>query len=271
MPADPYDDDLPKIVLEKEDRMSFHQPTGNAPKGGKTPTPPKGNDKDTDSRRDSSAGGASFTVILALLLALGASGASGWLYLQNEAQKRQFADAQQRIVELENRLLASDEEMGQSAAALQVRVTELTEKANQLWDQMDKLWASAWRRNQSDIKKLTQKVDNQSGDLNKQFSVVESELGLTSTTIGVLQEQLSAQQTRTQELSTSLAAIAEKGDTSQQTMANLRTMLVATDNTNNELTKRLAELEQWRAQVQSASAPEATTPDGPVVGAVTPP
>jgi predicted nucleic acid-binding Zn-ribbon protein len=264
MPADPYDDDLPKIILEKEDRVSFHQATGSEPKG-KTPTPPQSSDGKNRS------GGSSFTVTLALLLALGASGASGWLYMQNEAQKMQFADAQQRIVELENRLLASDEEMGQSAAALQVRVTELSEKAEQLWEQMDKLWASAWRRNQADIKKLTQKVDNQSGDLNKQFSVVESELGLTSTTISVLQEQLTSQQQRTQELSTSLSAVAEQGGESDQTIANLRSMLVATDNTNNTLAKRLEELEKWRAQMEKVETPKVDKPDGPVVGSVTPP
>jgi predicted nucleic acid-binding Zn-ribbon protein len=264
MPADRYDDDLPKIVLEKEDRVSFHQPAGNAPKG-KTTTSPMSSDE------QKSSGGSSFTVVLAFLLALGASGASGWLYMQNEEQKKQFADAQNRIAELENRLLASDEEMGQSAAAIQVRVTELTEKTDQLWEQMDKLWASAWRRNQADIKKLTQTVDNQSGDLGKQFSVVESELGLASTTIGILQEQLSAQQERTQELSTSLSAIVEKGGESEQTITNLRSMLVATDNTNNELIKRLAELEKWRAQSESVEAPKVDKPEGPVVGSITPP
>ena len=265
MPADPYDDDLPKIVLEKEDRVSFHQAAGSVPKG-KTST------QATSSDEKSSSSGSSFTVVLALLLALGASGASGWLYMQNETQKMQFADAQQRIVELENRLLASDEEMGQSAAALQVRVTELTEKADQLWEQMDKLWASAWRRNQADIKTLTQKVDNQSGDLSKQFSVVESELGLASTTIGVLQEQLSLHQERTQQLSTSLAAVAERGGESEQTITNLRSMLVATDNTNNQLIKRLAELEKWREQEEKAEKPVPNQPDdGPVVGSITPP
>jgi predicted nucleic acid-binding Zn-ribbon protein len=266
MPADPYDDDLPKIVLEQEDRVSFHQPVGNSSKG-------KESAPLSDDSNDGRSGGSSFTVVLALLLALGASGASGWLYMQNEAQKKQFANAQQRIVELENRLLASDEEMGQSAAALQVRVTELTEKSDQLWEQMDKLWASAWRRNQSEIKKLTQKVDNQSGDLNKQFSVVESELGLTTTTIGVLQEQLSAQQERTQQLSTSLQVVVEKGGESEQTIANLRSMLVATDNTNNQLLKRLSELENWRATEEKTETPPAAASqtEGPVVGSVTPP
>ena len=144
--------------------MSFHQPSGA------TPTSSSSSTTDSLDEPKSSSGGSSFTVVFALLIALGAGGASGWLYTQNEAQKKVLLDAQQSIAELENRLSATDEEMGQSAVALQVKVTELGEKADQLWEQMDKLWASAWRRNQSEIKTLRQKVDNQSGDLSKQFS-----------------------------------------------------------------------------------------------------
>ncbi|MEN8771342.1 MAG: hypothetical protein ABF267_08670, partial [Glaciecola sp.] len=66
-------------------------------------------------------------------------------------------------------------EMGNSTVALQVKVTELANRLEELWQQMDKLWASAWRRNQSEIKDLTKVVeDNRTQAQSNVNSVTES-------------------------------------------------------------------------------------------------
>ena len=75
-------------------------------------------------------------------------------------RKRLPEQAEQRILQLENKLSATGEEIGESTVALQVKVTELTNKTNELWEQMDKLWASAWRRNQQEIADLGDRVGN---------------------------------------------------------------------------------------------------------------
>ncbi|MDG1121075.1 MAG: hypothetical protein P8J70_00065 [Glaciecola sp.] len=137
-------DDVPNIRIDASDRsVQSHNPNG---------TPPPA----TTVVKASNHG----LVISALLLALVSAGAAGYLLYSQQQSQLALQSATARIVELENRLSATGEEMGNSTVALQVKVTELANRSEELWQQMDKLWASAWRRNQSEIKDLTKVVED---------------------------------------------------------------------------------------------------------------
>ncbi len=137
-------DDVPNIRVDASDRsVQAHNPNGTPPP---VTTVVKASNQSL--------------VISALLLALLSSGAAGYLLYSQQQSQLAFDSATARILELENRLSATGEEMGNSTVALQVKVTELANRSEELWQQMDKLWASAWRRNQSEIKDLTKVVED---------------------------------------------------------------------------------------------------------------
>lgn len=137
-------DDVPNIRVDASDRsVQAHNPNGTPPP---VATVVKASNQSL--------------VISALLLALLSSGAAGYLLYSQQQSQLAFDSATARILELENRLSATGEEMGNSTVALQVKVTELANRSEELWQQMDKLWASAWRRNQSEIKDLTKVVED---------------------------------------------------------------------------------------------------------------
>lgn len=149
-------DDFPQIKLDEEDRRG-HQQKAVPAKGKATASA-------TSSGVNSGSGGNSLATF-ALILALGAGGAAVYLYMQLQTQLSLAQSAEARIADLENRLSATGEDLGESTVALQVKVSELSNRTEELWEQMDKLWASAWRRNQKELGDLTTKVDEQVASL----------------------------------------------------------------------------------------------------------
>ncbi|MEN8769889.1 MAG: ABC transporter C-terminal domain-containing protein, partial [Glaciecola sp.] len=118
-------DDVPNIRVDASDRsVQAHNPNGTPPP---VTTVVKASNQSL--------------VISALLLALLSTGAAGYLLYNQQQSQLAFDNATARILELENRLSATGEEMGNSTVALQVKVTELANRLEELWQQMDKLWA----------------------------------------------------------------------------------------------------------------------------------
>ncbi|MEE4244271.1 MAG: hypothetical protein V2I33_02605 [Kangiellaceae bacterium] len=150
-------------------------------------------------RRPSSASNAplpkspapsSTPMILALILAMLACGASFYLFTQLRTQEVFLMAAADRISDLEQRLSATGEEMDQSAVALGVKVKELSEKTDELWKQMDKLWASAWRRNQAEIKELTSEMGKNRNSINSQITSVGNDLKTTKSSLDIISNSL---------------------------------------------------------------------------------
>ena len=76
--------------------------------------------------------------------------ACAWAWqLQQELNRAAAVQAsyEARISDLEDRLSDTDEGMNQSSAAMAVKIKEL-------YSEVDKLWASAWRRNKAKIAEL---------------------------------------------------------------------------------------------------------------------
>ncbi|MCF2856661.1 hypothetical protein L1286_04220 [Pseudoalteromonas sp. SMS1] len=143
--------ELPSITPDLDQVETYKQSLNSASKPA--PLPSSGPDQATSPAKKS--GGMSWLGAAAIIaLAIGSYG----LYQQNQAIQAQLFESTKRIAELEHTLSATGEEMGESAGAIQVKLVALTERTDELWSQMDKLWASAWRRNQSEIKQLKEQT-----------------------------------------------------------------------------------------------------------------
>jgi chromosome segregation ATPase len=164
------------------------------------------------------------TVFIYLLI-----GGAGYLgYQENIKTTALLTSAEQRIAGLERQLSATGEEMGESAIEMKVRLETLGKTSDKLWLEMDKLWASAWRKNQSQIKGLQSKNKT----LNKSLSSLSS-----------------AQQTK---IATTLAAIKELNDkliASEYSIDALKEQMKSSD----KLTQQMKQLSLELSAIESSS------------------
>lgn len=239
-----FDNDLPNIVLDKEDRDAFQR--ARAKEKSKT--------KEQEESHTGPAGGGSKTLtIFALLIALGGCGASYYLYKVTQEQQVLLTDAQTRVTDLERRLSVTGEEMDQSAGALRVKVSELSDKTEELWVQMDKLWASAWRKNQSEINALEGKVTNNAKDFKQKLALVEADSTALSTNLAIIQEQLSNQAESVAQSQTLLNNLQTNDNNNKRQIGDIQAKIIAIDQVNAAITRRVAELEKWRRTPQASS------------------
>ncbi|NCP64885.1 MAG: hypothetical protein GW763_06980 [Paraglaciecola sp.] len=245
-------DDIPKIVLEKDDVESFQRTRAQ---NLKTP----GKNKDTTESAGVTSRGPSWLMLL-LLLTVICGAAVYWSKQQYEVLNQ----AQQRITDLERRLSATGEEMDQSAVALQVKVAELTQKTNELWEQMDKLWASAWRRNQSDIADLTKVVTTNKGAAEGQLKQTSSQLTKLQESLQGLQTELAQQSTSQQLLQDTVADTKLAAQNNEQQLASMQEKLISSALGNNNLTNKVEDLNRQikalEKRINALPTPATTTP-----------
>jgi chromosome segregation ATPase len=136
----------------------------------------------------SKQGNPVWLILLTLIIAITLGLSITWFYQEHSKSQELMLQYQQRITLLEQQLSATGEEMGESTVAMKVRLETLTDKSEKLWLEMDKLWASAWRRNQSDIKTL------RSTSVKHQQKTSDSiqKLSTTLTAIDQLKEKITA-------------------------------------------------------------------------------
>lgn len=92
----------------------------------------------TATRTRSSSGGSGVWVILSLLVAIAALGASYFLWEQSVRAEQAAAQAEARIAELESQLASTGDELTQSDAAVRVKLKELDSEVRKLWDSRKK-------------------------------------------------------------------------------------------------------------------------------------
>jgi chromosome segregation ATPase len=130
--------------------------------------------------------------------------------------------------------------MDQSSATIGLRLKELTDKTNELWEQMDKLWASAWRKNQSEIAKLRDDIK----DINKQSTSFKSSLSALQTAVKGMPElerrvaELGALQAQIDKAVASAAGMASK-------VSSLEASVARSAGAQKDFEKRIATNEQW--------------------------
>ena len=167
-------DDLPNIQTENRG-AAVSQPQAEPKK-----TKNKATKTEVHSVASPSNGIAKTALTLAVLTLMVLLAGVYLLLQQNQAQKDLLINASSRITELENRLSNTDESVSQSSVAQQVKLKELNDRTDELWTQMDKLWASAWRRNQTEITEHGQSLEIHDKKLTRSIKELLSLQKLTS-------------------------------------------------------------------------------------------
>lgn len=109
----------------------------------------------SDNHNNSAKPKSSIAKSLLILIPYIAIAGGGWYFYQQQIKLTSaLENSVTRIQQLENQLSATGEEMGESTIALKAKLEAISEKTELLLTEMDKLWASAWRRNQKEIKEL---------------------------------------------------------------------------------------------------------------------
>lgn len=130
-------DHIPPIIPTRDAVVSRQTGRKKAPGGGKKAV------------RSGGGGGllARLFIVIGLVVA-GVACAWAWQLQQELNNAETVMDSYEaRIADLEDRLSDTDEGMNQSAATMAVKVKEL-------YSEVDKLWASAWRKNKAKIAAL---------------------------------------------------------------------------------------------------------------------
>ncbi|MFT6194210.1 MAG: hypothetical protein ACJASU_001109, partial [Cognaticolwellia sp.] len=113
---------------------------------------------------------------LLILIPYFALAVTGWYFYQQQVStKNTLASSSARIQQLENQLSATGEEIGESTIALKLKLEAISEKTELLLSEMDKLWASAWRKNQEEIKALNSKRINMAQQQDKNTRTVSQQ------------------------------------------------------------------------------------------------
>ncbi|MDY6976973.1 MAG: hypothetical protein SVW51_12240 [Pseudomonadota bacterium] len=232
-------DEFPTIRLDEEDRRDYQTKRQAAPsKATPPPSSPSAN-----RQPENSGSGNGVWVVLVALIALAACGGCYYLYTMLEQQKAVAEQAEKRIMQLENKLSATGEEIGESTVALQVKVTELSNKTNELWEQMDKLWASAWRRNQKEIADLGDRVSNVQTALNKNVSAISDDVKSQAAAIGSVKNQLASLADELLAVNVQLEQATSDKQSAQQRVRNLTDKLSVLEQRNTTLSGRITSLE----------------------------
>ncbi|GAB54840.1 hypothetical protein GPUN_0701 [Glaciecola punicea ACAM 611] len=233
MSDDPKDKDFEPINIELSDRIPS---AGNRQGSAKTSAgAPKSNN--------------SFTSLV-LIVAVIACAASAYLYSANVQNQKVLAQSASRIQSLEDRLSATGEEMGNSTVELQVKVGELAEKSEELWDQMDKLWASAWRKNQQEIKALNTEFTGFQKDASRLSKELENKLADNRTAAANMQSRIDGVNTKVNAQANEMLTLDAKLDDNRQKntaqVQSLRDMtekLILLEKRNTTLLQKIQQLE----------------------------
>lgn len=257
--SNPQDnDDLPQITLDEEDRRGRTQVSSSS--SGKATAKPS--QQSQNAVQTSGGGGGKGLAVFALLIALASAGGAGWLFMQLQIQLERAENAEGRIAELESKLSATGEEIGDTTVALQIKVTELSNKSTELWEQMDKLWASAWRRNQKDIGDLASKVDDQVASLKNNVTGVTSTSNSNTSSIADARSQVENLNSEVLSLNVQLERAAATGGSTRRDLQAATEKLTMLEQRSASLVTRINQLENEIRTIATrvASSGTATPP-----------
>ena len=132
--------------------------------------------------------------LLILMPYLALAGTGWYFYQQQQTVNQALSHSVERIQQLENQL--------SSTVALKVKLEAVSEKTELLLSEMDKLWASAWRRNQTEIKalnsqsqKIVQQQTKNTAAVNQQsneINLLADKVTATEFSINAVTEQMIA-------------------------------------------------------------------------------
>lgn len=238
------DKDFAPINVELSDRISM---TTKRPSPAK-PTAPSASKSNNS------------LVTLLLVFSLTATAGCGYLFWLHKEQVSITNANEKRILSLENKLSTTGEEIGNSTVALQVKVNELSNRSQELWEQMDKLWASAWRRNQQEIKSLESNLGGFQKDVNKLLKDTESKVAIGLDKVQQVQKRLDGVNGKVGAQGNDILAINVEKESLQNTInkqsSELRQMaekLILLEKRNTSLLQKLQQLEAKMVEIVNRS------------------
>jgi chromosome segregation ATPase len=217
--------DIPPIVPTR-DEVASRQRSRKAPRGngGKNAT--------------HQSGGAGLLARLFIVVSLVvAAVACAWAWqLQQELDIAEsvLTQYEQRISDLEDRLSDTDEGMNQSTAAMAVKVKEL-------YSEVDKLWASAWRRNKAKIEGLEKSRDDQGGQI--------TTLSETSRQYSRQLQSLASDTEKLRAVAADLERLVSVAQSNQQLLERLGDDVNRAGLDLARLQQQMGALEEWQASV----------------------
>ena len=168
--------------------------------------------------------------IAALLCAIAAVAGAAVLFNHTQALERTLAQSNLRIADLEGRLSSTDDSVNQSSAAMQVKLKEVA-------GEVDKLWASAWRKNGA-------RIDELEAALKKAGATVDADhrqLG----EIAAAQTKLQQRVASGEEIAAQLKTLKEQQGSLQSAIGRLNSTMNTLTGTQSAQESRLKESEQW--------------------------
>jgi chromosome segregation ATPase len=250
-------DHIPPIIPARDEVVSRQTARQNSRPRGKTPV---------------QGGGAGLLARLLIVISLVvAAVACAWAWqLQQELDVTVpvLALYEERISDLEDRLSDTDEGMNQSAATLGVKIKELS-------SEVDKLWASAWRRNKAKIAELEKSSSAHGSRL--------STLAATDSTYSTQLKALAADMQQLRSVAGDLEQLVSSAQSNQALLEQLGDDVSRTTLEISRLQKRVQVSEEWQAsvdgfrkqvnqslmrlqqslgQLQGGAAPASTNPGG---------
>ncbi|WP_448212979.1 hypothetical protein [Colwellia sp. MEBiC06753] len=234
--TNPIDDNIPSIKPDLDEVEAY--------RSTKSPSKASAKVEATSSTRtpDTPKKSSTLAILNSLVLYAAFAGGGYWFYQQDLKSTQALHAAEERIVDLEKQLSATDEEMGESTVAMRAKLEGLIEKTDKLWDEMDKLWASAWRRNQSEIKELrssTIKAENNLKTLGTEVAGNDKDirdLNEKNTTLSFSLDALTEQLAQAKNIQTSLNELNSK-------LVNLENKSSSRDRKQIELATMVADLD----------------------------
>jgi chromosome segregation ATPase len=216
-------DHIPPIIPARDEVVSRqHSNKKTAGRGKKAPR----------------SGGAGIVARLFIVIALAAAGvATAWAWQQQQlldANAALMARYEARISDLEDRLSDTDEGMNQSAATLGVKLKDLT-------SEVDKLWASAWRKNKAKITALEKSSSAHGSQL--------STLGATDKKYSAQLKSLATDIAKLRSVAGDLEQLVSTAKANQATMERLGDDVSRATLELAKLQKRVQASEEWQGSV----------------------
>lgn len=227
--------DFPRIVPERDEAAPHRRP----PEPGE---PRKAEARNRSGGRTVHAGaeeasatagvpaGWRLLAMVALLFAFSAAGAAAFLFRDTQALQRTLEQSNLRISDLEGRLSTTDDSVNQSSEAMQVKLKELA-------GEVDKLWASAWRKNGARIDELEAALKKAS------TNVDASRKQLTE--LAAAQTKLQQRVASGEDVAAQLATLKEQQKAVQDTVGRLNSTMNTLASTQKAQESRLKDSEQW--------------------------
>jgi septal ring factor EnvC (AmiA/AmiB activator) len=140
-------------------------------------------------------------------------------------------------------------------------VGELANRAEELWGQMDKLWASAWRRNQKDIKDLSKVVeDNRTqaqSNVNTVTASVKKSINRVNNQFDALQNDFNATKNEILSVSLELETMKQGLLSGQDTYSVINEKIAILEQRNTALRNKVAAMEKTLNSVSVKPVPSA--------------